>query len=204
MRHILKLADRVVRRHSATYPFAAVLTCLAFLIATGWSDPAAGQKKSADPPAASATDKVAIQQMREKAALLFRKEDWLAAAKAYDDVCKIDPDDAIAWYRRGYALHALEDYVSAIEANKQAAKFDAVKAKALYNLACALTLTDRSDEALSALERAINAGFKDAHLLKTDPDLAAIRNDPRFARLVEKIAKEPSASDRPELRQFDF
>ena len=163
-----------------------------------------GQEHSGNPPAASVVEQVALQQMREKAALLFRKKDWLAAAKAYDDVCKSDPDDAIAWYRRGYALHALEDRVSAMEAHGRTVEFDSVKAKSLYNLACALTLTNRSDEALNALERAINAGFEDSRLLKTDSDLALIRNHPSFARLIEKVAENSSASDRPELRQFDF
>ena len=204
MRHIEDFADRVVRRHAVACPFAAILTCLAWLIVSGWSGHAAGQENSGDPPSASAADQVAVQQMREKAALLFRKKDWLAAAKAYDDVCKSDPDDAIAWYRRGYALHALEDDVRAMEAHERAAKVDSGKAKALYNLACALTLTNRSEEALDALERAAKAGFSDARLLKTDSDLASIRNHPRFVRLIEKVAENSSASDRPELRQFDF
>ncbi len=204
MRQIKDSEDSAVGRHAVACTFAGIFSCLAWLIVSGWSGPTAGQETSGDPPSASAADQFAVQQMRERAALLFRKQDWLAAAKAYDDVCKMDPNDAIAWYRRGYALHALEDYVSAIEAHRQAAEFDSVKAKALYNLACALALTGKPDEALDALERAVNAGFTDARLLKTDSDLASIRNHRRFARLVEKVAKESSASDRPELRQFDF
>jgi len=204
MRHIEDAAISVVRRPEIACPLAGIWTCLAWLIVCGWSGPTAGQENSGDPPSSTAADQVAVQQMRERAALLFRKKDWLAATRAYAEVCWRDPNDAIAWYRRGYAVHALEDYVSAIEANEQAAGLDSGKARALYNLACALVLTGRPDEALGALERAVNAGFTDARLLKTDSDLASIRNDPRFARLVEKVAKESSAAGRPELRQFDF
>ncbi|MCH7995101.1 MAG: tetratricopeptide repeat protein, partial [Planctomycetes bacterium] len=204
MRHNKDSEDSAIHRHSIACPFAVILSCLAWLILCGWSGHALGQEHSGNPPSASVVDQVALQQMREKAALLFRKKDWLAAAKAYDDVCKSDPDDAIAWYRRGYALHALEDDVRAMEAHERAAKVDSGKAKALYNLACALTLTNRSEEALDALERAAKAGFSDARLLKTDSDLASIRNHPRFVRLIEKVAENSSASDRPELRQFDF
>ena len=40
------------------------------------------------------------------------------------------------------------------------------------------------DEALRYLARALRAGFADANLLKTDPDLDPIRDDPGFVRLV--------------------
>ena len=54
-----------------------------------------------------------------------------------------------------------------------------------YNLACAMSLQKRADEAFEALEQAVAAGFTDADHAMEDPDLANIRGDSRFGTLAE-------------------
>lgn len=53
-----------------------------------------------------------------------------------------------------------------------------------YNLACALSIQKRADEAFEALEQAVAAGFDDAEHAEEDEDFANIKSDARFARLV--------------------
>ena len=53
-----------------------------------------------------------------------------------------------------------------------------------YNLACAMSLQKRADEAFEALEQAVAAGFDDAEHAEKDVDFANIKSDARFARLV--------------------
>lgn len=60
-----------------------------------------------------------------------------------------------------------------------------------YNLACALARTDRVDEAFRALAGALAAGFTDAAALASDPDLANLRGDPRFAPLAARLDAAP-------------
>ena len=55
-----------------------------------------------------------------------------------------------------------------------------------YNLACALAYRETPDLALAELDKAIDAGFRDADAISKDGDLARIAKDPRFAKLVAK------------------
>ena len=53
----------------------------------------------------------------------------------------------------------------------------------MYNVACTFCGLNRKDEALSALRRAYDAGFRDAEWTRRDPDLALLRDDPEFERM---------------------
>ena len=56
-----------------------------------------------------------------------------------------------------------------------------------YNLACTAAGVGRRDEAFDYLHRAIEAGYKDAQLIRTDDDLKSLRNDPRFDKLIADL-----------------
>ncbi len=60
-----------------------------------------------------------------------------------------------------------------------------------YNRACALSLAGRRSPALDALERAVGAGFADAGLMRSDPDLEAVRDSDRFRALVAAVGGTP-------------
>ncbi|MDO8544788.1 MAG: hypothetical protein Q7S40_30460 [Opitutaceae bacterium] len=65
-----------------------------------------------------------------------------------------------------------------------------------YNLAC---IESRAGgpmlpRALAALEQAVQLGFNDVHALQNDPDLAAIRGEPKFAELVRLVSKNVTAA----------
>jgi len=56
-----------------------------------------------------------------------------------------------------------------------------------YNRACALSLAGRGSPALDALEQAIEAGFADAALMRSDADLEAVRDSDRFRALMAAV-----------------
>jgi Flp pilus assembly protein TadD len=58
-----------------------------------------------------------------------------------------------------------------------------------YNLACSLALVGEGSAALDALERAVELGYRDAEHLLVDEDLAALRETPRFVRLVRELER---------------
>ncbi|MEK6280834.1 MAG: protein kinase [Acidobacteriota bacterium] len=56
-------------------------------------------------------------------------------------------------------------------------------ASVLYNAACSYCLMKKKPEALDALRKAREAGFRDSDWARRDPDLALLQDDPEFDRL---------------------
>ncbi len=67
----------------------------------------------------------------------------------------------------------------------------------LYNLACIQALQGRKDEAFQVLEQAFGAGYFEADHLEKDADLAVLREDGRYAALVQRMreAREKASRD---------
>lgn len=109
------------------------------------------------------------------------------AATAYRALLAETPDDAFAWYRLGASLQRSGDLAGAVAAAERASKSADWRASALYNLACAYALQGKKDDALDALERAVAAGFRSKGLLEGDEDLASIRGEERFRKVVTSL-----------------
>ncbi len=56
-----------------------------------------------------------------------------------------------------------------------------------YNLACSLTLKRRLRDALNALTKAVELGYRDVKWMREDPDLENLRGHPAFQRLLEDL-----------------
>jgi len=56
-----------------------------------------------------------------------------------------------------------------------------------YNLACSYSLLKRTEEASEALRRAIEVGYTDFQYLQNDPDLANLRQSPKYRELLESL-----------------
>ena len=63
------------------------------------------------------------------------------------------------------------------------------EATVLYNAACTFAQIDRRADALEALRKAWDAGYRDAEWTRRDPDLASLHGDPEFEKLY------PAAKD---------
>jgi tetratricopeptide (TPR) repeat protein len=62
---------------------------------------------------------------------------------------------------------------------------------ARYNLACRYARLRRTDEAIAALHKAIELGYRDFRYMLNDRDLEGIHRDPRFGQLLREHAVEP-------------
>jgi TolB-like protein/Flp pilus assembly protein TadD len=55
----------------------------------------------------------------------------------------------------------------------------------LYNAACLYVSFDEADRAIATLQQAVAAGYSNFGWMKNDPDLASLRNHPRFLELMQ-------------------
>jgi tetratricopeptide (TPR) repeat protein len=82
------------------------------------------------------------------------------------------------------AAFLVKDYAKAIEQLEPLVEQYPQYPALPYNLACAESLAGRTDHAIGYLRRALEADDSLRELARTDSDLDAIRDDPRFAELV--------------------
>ena len=68
------------------------------------------------------------------------------------------------------------------------------EASILYNAACTYCQLKMKEKALEALQKAWQAGFKDATWARRDPDLALVHGDPEFEKLYPERLSTGSAS----------
>jgi protocatechuate 3,4-dioxygenase beta subunit/tetratricopeptide (TPR) repeat protein len=131
----------------------------------------------------------------------FRQQEWAKAVAAYEQVVRVNPHDGQNWQNYGFALHSLKRYDEAIKAWTKSVEVGYQPATGLYNVACANSLSGHKDAALAFLQKAIDAGFSQEELIRTDTDLDPIRQDPRFKKI---IGTPPEGLSREERWRYDL
>ncbi len=63
----------------------------------------------------------------------------------------------------------------------------------LYNIACAFAAERQTEEAVAALNKAIDKGFGHWKWIDHDPDLDSLRNEPGFREVVARRPVEDVA-----------
>jgi hypothetical protein len=57
----------------------------------------------------------------------------------------------------------------------------------LYNVACNYAQLGRNSDALVALEQAVDRGYGDKSWMEHDSDLDALRSEPRYQALLQRM-----------------
>ena len=60
----------------------------------------------------------------------------------------------------------------------------------LYNVACNLATLGEKEKSLDYLERAVTHGAVSLAWMRNDEDLASLRDDPRFAELLDLVSEQ--------------
>lgn len=97
----------------------------------------------------------------------------------WSDALKLLGDD---YTRRGRIAEGLG-------VDEQLARLCPEDASVFYNLACSLALSERFDEAFTALDRAVALGYDDFKWLAKDPDMAKLRRDSRYKKFLAKVGQ---------------
>ena len=74
---------------------------------------------------------------------------------AFDQALKLQPDDHLAWFNRGFSLWKLDRYEEAVASFDQALKLQPNDPKAWYNRGVNLNNLDRDKEAVASYDRAL-------------------------------------------------
>jgi tetratricopeptide (TPR) repeat protein len=100
--------------------------------------------------------------------------------------------------RQALAAYTQGDFGQALALTKQAHEAAPNDSIPLYNLACFNALLGKKAEALSSLEKAVEAGFHAPGKIASDSDLDSLRGDSRYEAALAKaaeLAAQHSASD---------
>jgi serine/threonine protein kinase/tetratricopeptide (TPR) repeat protein len=107
---------------------------------------------------------------------------------------ELNPGDARAVTLGAGILMRLDRGVEGVEWAERALTIDPNDAVVQYAIACAYSVHGLRDQALDLLEKAVRGGFGDKEWIANDPDVDAIRDDPRFVALMQEA---PSNADPP-------
>jgi tetratricopeptide (TPR) repeat protein len=123
----------------------------------------------------------------QEASIAARGGDHEGAVSVYRALVASNPADAEAWLGLGRVMHDAQRYGEAIAAFAEAARGTEQRATALYNLACAYALNGNKEKAIEAASSAMDAGLRHRAMYEGDPDLASIRDDERFRKLIASL-----------------
>jgi len=102
----------------------------------------------------------------------------------------------MAEYARGLDLYEQKQYVKAAETLAALLGRQRSDPEVAYDLACCWSLAGRPADAIDALKKAVNSGWRNAIQTTSDPDLKSLAGQDEFKRLVERMKSMPMASSR--------
>jgi len=103
-------------------------------------------------------------------------------------VLERDPFFADALRVHGNNLAAKGQYGRALQVDRRLVRLLSDRPVPWYNLACSYAVLGMVDPAFTALQRALELGYRYLDHLRHDPDLKSLRRDPRFARLLRRAS----------------
>jgi beta-lactamase regulating signal transducer with metallopeptidase domain/predicted Zn-dependent protease len=184
-RHVSPRVSRV----AATLAIVATV-----LVLPGFSDETKSKARSqADGAqadwAAGIARSVDVHVLSTKGEKLFKDEQFDQARAVFAKLLAIDPENGTAHARMGYMAIASGDYELALKHLGRQLAVGHSPEVAAYNKACAFSLAGEPKAAQKALAHAVQLGFRNAELLASDADLAAVRETEGFAKAKQALAR---------------
>lgn len=164
----------------------------------GWMDEAARQFLEAariqDSVPASFFAAQSMEALGQHQEALEQYARALAVAETHMD---LNPDDPRAATMRAVSLCRIGRPEEGLEWAERALELDPDDAGVRYNAACLFALEGQAERALDCIEAAIQRGFTNREWFEKDPDLASLRDHPRFQIMMDGIDggdRHPSAT----------
>jgi tetratricopeptide (TPR) repeat protein len=100
-----------------------------------------------------------------------------------------DPDYADALQLLGDHYTQRGRYADGLKVDEHLSRLEPRDPLVFYNLACSYSLTGQFDLAASALQKALQLGYRDFKWLAKDPDLRELRQQPIYRDIQNKIRR---------------
>lgn len=168
-----------------TVAFLALSTCF-LMLSRGDAEPSAKVLRAEDLGNGEVSETI-----EDRAERLFLRGEYEDAATAYRAVVRDDPENGLAWVRLAYATHESGDFEVALALHERASEFPENQLTSLFKLACAMARLSRKEDALLALERAVEAGYRDRRRTEEESELESLRGEERFERVLNRMAPPP-------------
>lgn len=152
-----------------------VLVYAFFCLSVGWLTPPAG--------ATIFQDENPWRADVQKAQIMMSQSDFQAAVTLLEKTTADYPEQAVVWFVFGRALQGQQKYTEAIKAYEKAVDSPTLEARAYYSIAGVQALQGKAEDALTTLDKAVEAGFSDFATLQGDPTFRSLQDDPRFKKL---------------------
>ena len=137
-------------------------------------------ERSSDSPTDGPIPEISSKRFREQSQLDFELE-------FMGRVLERDPFFVDAIRLQAENLAAKGQNSRALQLDRRLVRLVPEDEVAWYNLACSFAVLGMTDPAFDALQRALELGYRSLRRLTRDPDLKALRRDPRFAKLLVRF-----------------
>ncbi len=145
-----------------------------------------------------------VGQVAAEAASAYDAKNWSEAVTLYSQVVATAPNPR-AWYRLGVSLNKTGEKDKAIEAFEKGRALGLPPQFAEYGIATVFASKRDKDRAFEHLEKAAQNGLSQPDQLSTDTDLAELKSDARFTKILEMVThNQKPCAYAAENRQFDF
>lgn len=129
----------------------------------------------------------AVRQAAARALVLLGDEGIAALLEAGVKTDGLNPYTVAVRIHLGNSYLERSEYDKALEQYKKAIELEPKNSIVLYNLACTYSRMKKLEEALDALERAVQCGYRDVGWMEKDADLDNLRDETRYKALVRRL-----------------
>ncbi len=132
----------------------------------------------------------AVRQAAARALVLLGDEGLAALLEAGIKTEGLNAYTVAVRVQLGNSYLERSEYDKALEQYNKALELEPKNSIVLYNVACTYSRMKKIGPALDALERCVEAGYRDVGWMEKDPDLDNLRDEPRYKAVVRRLRDE--------------
>lgn len=143
--------------------------------------------------------------MEARADAAFMAKNFKDAVELYADVLEDQPLNGKAWFRLGFAQNSIGEFAKSATSFEKSYTAGFMPVISMYNVACGYARVGDKAKALFWLQKIADSGYRDVNQMMKDSDFDNIRNEPKFAQIMDQIKGNATPCEKKaEHHQFDF